>query len=334
MSRRSKFNSPIPTRKAPVPKNEEKPFKASAARPGNDRVAYAMLTVAPLCWAGNIVLAKGVADLIPPVSFALWRWTIAFVLLLPFAWGHVRRDWPEARRHWKVMLFLTLTGITGFNTLLYTAAHTTTAINCALIQTAMPAVIVVICLVVFKERIMAIQTFGVGLCMTGAALVVVHGRLATLIAMDFAPGDLIMMVAVFLYGSYSAGLRRRPNIHPLSFMAITFGLGALGLVPFYVWEMQRTAAFVPDWRVASSILYVAVFPSMVAYFCWNGGIDRIGPNRGGLFINFIPVFASLLAVAALGESLKFYHLVGMVLIVSGMALFNRLPGRPDRGKAR
>ena len=284
-----------------------------------------MLTAAPLCWAGNIVLARGVVELIPPVSFALWRWSLAFVLLLPFAWPHLRKDWATARRHWKVMLFLSLTGVTGFNTLLYTAVHTTTAINGALIQTAMPAIIVVICLFAFHERIVAIQVFGVALCMTGAALVVLRGRWATLASMDFATGDLIMMVAVVLYGAYSAGLRRRPRIHPLSFMALTFGPGALGLIPFYVWELSRVPAFVPDWKVAASILYVALFPSIVAYFCWNGGIDRIGPNRGGLFINFIPVFASLLAVAVLGETLKLYHFFGMVLILSGMVLFNRPP---------
>ena len=152
-----------------MPKNEDKFPKAAATRSGNDRTAYAMLTAAPLCWAGNIVLARGVVELIPPVSFALWRWSLAFVLLLPFAWPHLRRDWATARRHWKVMLFLSLTGVTGFNTLLYTAMHTTTAINGALIQTAMPAIIVVICLFAFHERIAGIQVFGVALCMTGAA---------------------------------------------------------------------------------------------------------------------------------------------------------------------
>lgn len=284
-----------------------------------------MLSVAPLCWAGNIVLARGVVEMIPPVSFALWRWTLAFVLLLPFAWGHVRRDWPLAMRYWKTVLFLSLTGITGFNTLLYTAVHTTTAINGALIQTAMPAVIVVICLVFFGERATRVQVLGVGLCMAGATAVVLRGRWATLQRMDFAQGDLIMVVAVLLYAMYSAGLRRRPRIHPLSFMAVTFGTGALGLLPFYAWEMTRTPAFVPSIEIGASILYVAVFPSIVAYFCWNGGIDRIGPNRGGLFINLIPVFASLMAVVWLGESLALFHLAGMVLIVSGMALFNRPP---------
>ncbi|MBI9085953.1 MAG: DMT family transporter [Desulfobacterales bacterium] len=298
------------------------PLQSASRRPGNGG-AYALLAIAPLCWAGNIVLARGVVEMIPPVSFALWRWTLAFVLLLPFAWGHVRRDWPEAVRHWKIVLFLSVTGITGFNTLLYTAVHTTTAINGALIQTAMPAIIVLICLVAFGERATRIQVFGVGLCMAGATAVVLRGRWATLRQMDFAQGDLIMVVAVVLYAMYSAGLRRRPKIHPLSFMAITFGVGALGLLPLYGWEMSRTPAFVPSFEVVASIFYVAVFPSIVAYFCWNGGIDRLGPNRGGLFINLIPVFASLMAVVWLGESLKLFHLAGMTLIAAGMVLFNR-----------
>jgi drug/metabolite transporter (DMT)-like permease len=285
--------------------------------------AYAMIAVAPLCWAGNIVLARGVVDLIPPVSFALWRWALAFVLLVPFAWGHVRRDWATAVVHWRSLLFLSFAGITGFNTLLYNAAHTTSAINVALIQTAMPAAIVVICLFAFGERISRIQLIGVILCMAGATLVVLRGRWATLATMDFARGDLIMVVAVILYAMYSAGLRRRPPIHPLSFMAVTFGIGVLGLLPFYGWEMTHTPAFVPSLEIAASIFYVAAFPSIVAYFCWNRGIDRLGPNRGGLFICLIPVFASLLAVVFLGEALKPFHGAGMALIVAGMVLFNR-----------
>jgi drug/metabolite transporter (DMT)-like permease len=282
-----------------------------------------LLAVAPLCWAGNIVLARGVIDIIPPVSLAFWRWTIASLLLLPFAHVHARRDWPLFIRHWKMILFLSVVGISGFNTLLYMAVHTTTAINGALIQTTMPAVIILISLLAFKEKVTRLQSLGVGSCIVGAGLVVLRGRFSTFLDLSFVQGDLLMLVAVLLYALYSAFLQRRPAIHPLSFLIYSFVLGVLGLLPLYLWELSYSFAFVLSLDVVASVLYVAAFPSIVAFFCWNRGVELIGANRAGLFINLIPVFASIMAVFWLGESFRAFHLVGMLLIFFGMVLFNR-----------
>lgn len=285
---------------------------------------YLILATAPLCWAGNIVLARGVIDLIPPVSLAFWRWATAFAILLPFTWKYARNDWKTALFHWKIILLLSIFGITCFNTLLYMAVHTITAINGALVQTTMPAVIIIICMILYKERVSKLQIAGVGICILGAALVVLRGDLRALVNMTFFEGDVLMIIAVVLYALYSALLRKRPDkMHPLSFLTYTFGTGVFCLSPFYVWELSVTEPFIPTPDVILSILYVAMFPSIVAYLCWNRGIELIGPNRAGLFINLIPVFASVLAVFWLGETLKTYHIAGMMLILSGMIMFNR-----------
>jgi drug/metabolite transporter (DMT)-like permease len=285
--------------------------------------AFLMVAVAPLCWAGNVVLAKGIVTLIPPVALAFWRWAVAFLILLPLTWPLVRRDWKTAARGWKIMGLLSLLGITAFNTLLYMAVHTTTAINSALIQTTMPAMIIVICLLLYGERVSRVQVAGVILCVIGAAMVVLKGRWQALVHPNLVQGDLLMIVAVVLYALYSALLPKRPNIHPLSFMALTFGVGTVGLLPLYLWEIAVVGPFALSPGVAASIAYVAVFPSIVAYFCWNRGVAVIGANRTGLFINLIPVFAAVLAISFLGESLKAYHLAGMALILAGFVMFNR-----------
>ncbi len=284
---------------------------------------YFLLAIAPLCWAGNIVLARGVVHIIPPVSLAFWRWTIASLLLLPFAWMNAKQDWPLFIRHWKMIFFLSLVGISGFNTLLYIAVHTTTAINGALIQTTMPAAIILISLIAFKEKVSRLQSLGVGLCVLGACLVVLRGRFSTFFDLSFVEGDFVMLAAVLLYALYSVFLRRKPPMHLLSFLLYTFATGALGLLPLYLWELSYRPAFALRFNVVSSILYVATFPSIVAFFCWNWGVEQIGANRAGLFVNLIPVFASLMAVAWLGESIKAFHLIGMLLIFGGMVLFNR-----------
>jgi drug/metabolite transporter (DMT)-like permease len=285
--------------------------------------AFLMVAVAPMCWAGNIVLGKGVATLIPPVALAFWRWAVAFLILLPLAWPYVKRDWKTALDEWKILALLALFGVTSFNTLLYMAMHTTTAINGALIQTTMPAVIIVISLVLYGERVSWLQAAGVALCVIGAGAVVLKGRWQALIDMALVQGDLLMIVAVVLYALYSALLPKRPDMHPVSFMTYTFGLGCLGLLPLYLWEMSVVGTFTLTIGVAGSIGYVALFPSIVAYFCWNRGVAVIGANRTGLFINLIPVFAAILAILFLGESLKAFHLAGMALILAGFVMFNR-----------
>jgi drug/metabolite transporter (DMT)-like permease len=292
-----------------------------AARRNVGLAPYLVLALAPLCWAANIVLARGVAELIPPAAFAFWRWSLAAVLVLPFTWRHLAADRRLMARGWKLLLALAVLGISSFNALLYTAVHTTTAINGALIQTTMPAVIAVLTLLFYRERLTPRQMTGIGMCIAGAGLIVLRGSLRTLATMGFATGDLLMVAAVICYGLYSALLRRRPTIHPLSFLAATFALGAAGLLPAYLVELAALGGFALTGEVALSVLFVALFPSIVAYFCWNKGVDRVGANRAGLFINLIPVFASLLSTWLLGESVQGFHLAGMALIAGGMALF-------------
>jgi drug/metabolite transporter (DMT)-like permease len=294
-----------------------------ASDPKPSFLSFLMVAVAPLCWAGNIVLAKGVAMLIPPVALAFWRWTVAFLILLPLTWPYVKRDWQTAVTGWKIIVTLSLFGVTGFNTLLYMAVHTTTAINGALIQTTMPAIIIVISLILYGERVSWIQAAGVALCVVGAGVVVLKGRWQALIDLTLVQGDLLMIVAVILYALYSALLPKRPNMHPMSFLTVTFGVGCLGLLPFYLWEISAEGPFTLSVGKVGSIGYVALFPSIVAYFCWNRGVAVIGANRTGLFINLIPVFAAALAITFLEESLKSFHLAGMLLILFGFVMFNR-----------
>lgn len=286
-------------------------------------MAFLLLPIAPLCWGGNIVLARGIYDIMPPVAFAFWRWAIAFLLLLPFFWRQTRRDFSTALRHWKIISLLAFFGVSCFNTLLYTAMHTTTAINGALIQTTMPAVIILITLLFFKETVSKLQLFGVLLCVTGAATVVLRGQWHLFAQMTFVQGDILMAIAVVIYALYSALLTKRPAMHPFSFLVYTFGVGALMLLPIYLLEISHGYTFTPSWQTLTSILYVALFPSIVAYYCWNRGIELIGANRGGLFINLIPLFASMLAIFFLGERLEYFHIIGMLLIVIGMVMFIR-----------
>lgn len=285
---------------------------------------YLLLIFAPLFWAGNVVLARGIVTIFPPIALAFWRWALAFLFVLPFTWRQVRQDWPIIRAHWRILALLGFLGIACFNTLLYVGVQTTTAINGALIQTLMPALIVLISWLLFGEMIRPWQWVGVVLCSGGALLIVVRGEWQTLIHMQVVVGDLLIFIAVALYGLYSVLLRKRPLLHPASFLATTFGWGVLFLVPLYSWEWATsTQTTTLTWAVGGALLYVALGPSILAYICWNRGIELVGASIGGLFINLVPVFAAVLSILFLGEQLHWFHPTGMALIVGGMMLFRK-----------
>ena len=284
---------------------------------------YALLTIAPLCWAGNAVVARGIVDTFPPVSMAFWRWSLATLILLPFAWKQAVLDWKIVLAHWKILVLLAVTGISVFNTLIYSAVQTTTAINVTLIQTLMPAVIIVFSRLILKDKIGLVQTVGVAVSMAGALVVIMHGQLSNLLQLAFVRGDLLMFLGVIFYAVYSVFLRKRPAMHPVSLLFYIMALGSLGLLPIYIWEGINYSLSGLNTTFILSILYFALFPSLAAYFCWNKGVELIGANRAGLFINLVPVFAAFMAVVWLNETLEWFHFMGLFLVVSGMALFNR-----------
>ncbi|MCA9921783.1 MAG: DMT family transporter [Anaerolineales bacterium] len=288
---------------------------------------YLLLMSAPLFWAGNVVLARGINELLPPVAFAFWRWVTATAVILPFAWPYVQQEWPTVRRSWRILLLLGILGISSFNTLLYIGVQTTTAINAAMMQTVMPAMIVVFSLLLFREHITPGQLVSVLISIVGALVIVFRGDVAAVRSLSFVVGDGLIFVAVALYGLYSALLRKRPLLHPLTFIAVTFFMGTVGLLPIYLWELAQVGGFPLSRTIISSILYVAIFPSILSYLCWNGGISVVGANRGGLFINLVPVFASLLSILFLDELPQLFHLAGMVLIFGGMLLFHRFEAK-------
>jgi drug/metabolite transporter (DMT)-like permease len=285
--------------------------------------AWLPLALAVLFWSGNALLGRALRDDIAPVALAFWRWAVAAVLVLPFAWRHLVRDRRVLLEAWRPLLALSVLGVASFNTLLYHAAHTTTATNISLILTAMPALIVLMDRTLFGERASGAKLVGAGLAMVGAVVVVFRGRPAALASLDLVSGDLWMSLAVVAYALYSVLLRRRPAVHGLSLVAVTFAVGALVLLPAYVWEASATGGFAWTRAVSAGVIYAAVFPSILSYLFWNRGVALAGPTYAGLFICLGPVFTAVLAVPLLGESLEVFHLAGFVIITSGLVLSQR-----------
>lgn len=282
--------------------------------------AWTLLVLTNLLWAGNIVLARGVAGVVPPVALAYWRWTGAFLLSLPFAWRLLRRDMPELMRHWRVMLLLAATGIATYNTISYIALNHTTALNVLLLQSATPLMIVALAFAIFAERPTPRQVGGIILSLCGVAVIAAHGSLAALLALRINTGDLMVIGALAIYSVYCVVLRRRPLVHPLSFLSAVMGLGSLMMLPFYLWERASGMHVEGGWDAILSMAYMAIFPSLIAYLLFNRGVELIGSNAAGHSMHLMPLFGSVLAVLFLHERFRAYHAEGIALIGGGILL--------------
>ena len=284
---------------------------------------YTLMTLAVLFWAGNFILGRAFHSDIPPIALAFWRWTVASLLIIGPAFKHLRKDRAEIMRHWPAVLLLAGLGIAAFNTLAYTGLQYTQAINAFLIQSLMPVLIVALSYIIFRERIHALQAVGIFISLCGAAAIIAHGNPKVFLNLTFNRGDLFVATAILCYAGYSVMLRKRPQVHPLSFIAVTFCIGTVILFPLYLWESLNVRRMPLEWLSFAVVGYVAVFPSIVSYLCFNRGVELIGANRAGLFIHLMPVFGSLMAISFLGEVFLWYHAVGIALIAAGIYLATR-----------
>jgi len=214
--------------------------QTSSARSGNwlANQPYLLLSITALCWAGNAIVGRMAAGHIAPVTLSFLRWSFAFLIILPFAWKHLVRDWGAIRSRLGIMILLSITGIGAFNTLQYWALEHTQALNTLLLQSAGPLVVAVWSLVLLGVRLTLAQAAGVLLSMVGVVIILMHGDLTKLSNIEFNIGDLIFIVALAIFGIYSVLSLKRPAIHGLSFVAFTFGAGAACLIPLFIWELS------------------------------------------------------------------------------------------------
>jgi drug/metabolite transporter (DMT)-like permease len=282
--------------------------------------ARLLLSLTSLFWAANTVLGRFVVGHVPPITLAFIRWSGAAAILLPFAARHLARDWPVIRKQAGTMALLSFTGFSVYNTLAYWGLQYTTAINGLLLQSVSPLFVAMWTFVLFGDRLTLRQACGICVSLSGVLVIVCHGSLAVLLGIQFNRGDVCFVVALLVYGFYAAYLRKRPPIHPFSFLTAAMGTGAVFLVPAVVWEIAGGRVVVLDTESFASFAFVCLFPSLLGYLFLNRGIELIGANRAAPFIHLVPVFGSALAILLLGERFELFHAVGYGLVFAGITV--------------
>lgn len=294
---------------------------AGAVRAPRTASPYLLLTLTPFFWSVNWVLGRGLHHEIPPMAMTFFRWFFAILILAPFAWPHVRRDWPVIARHWRALLGLGAIGIGTHNALAYLGLNYTTATNGVILNSFIPVMIVTFAWIFLRERLKPWQVAGIAISLAGVLAILSQGSLATLVAFRLNAGDLLVILSMAMWASYTIALRWRPQgLHPLSFLFTIAVIGDLCILPLWLGELALGRH--PAWTLEAlaALVIVALFSSVLAYIFWNRAVAELGPNRCGQFLHLMPAFGALLSWLLLDERLYAYHWAGIALIATGLWL--------------
>jgi drug/metabolite transporter (DMT)-like permease len=284
---------------------------------------YLFAIGATAIWSGNFIIARGLSESIPPVSLAFWRWVVAVIVFLPFALKPLIAEWDILKKNIVYLSITSLLGITIFNTLIYFAGHTTTAINLSLISITVPIFIIIFSRIFFHELITVNKTIGIILVAAGVVVLITNGSVSQILNITFTIGDFWMLGAAITFAVYSILLKQKPQeLSIWAFQLSTFILGLAFLLPFFIWEYVTAPSIVIESKTVFSIFYVGVFASLTAFVLWNKAILAVGPSKAGMIYYTLPLFSGFAAYLFLKEEISMVHFYSALLIVSGIVAAN------------
>ena len=284
---------------------------------------YLLAIGATILWSGNFIVARGLSDTFPPISLAFWRWVVAVAALLPFGVKSLVSEWHTIKSNIGYLMATALIGVSIFNTLIYFAGHTTSAVNLSLIAITCPIFILILSQIVYREMITLKKLAGVIITLSGVLMLISNGSLSTLLKIHFVPGDPLMLLASILFAVYSILVKAKPvQLSMHAFLLSTFILGLAALFPFFVWEYRLCGAPEISCVTTGSILYVGICASVLAFFMWNQAIVRIGPAKTAVLYYTLPIYSGITAALFLDERIRLFQAFSMLLIVAGIVIAN------------
>ena len=287
--------------------------------------AYIMLVCASLFWAGNFMVGKyAFLTEIPPLSLVFYRWSLVWIILLPFTYKEIIKHKYIILNNLPLLFFLGLTSVGLFNSFTYLSLIHTQVINASLFNTAIPAIIILLCFLFKIERTNRFQILGLIISVCGILAIITKLKLDVLFTLNFNRGDLIMIGGVITWGVYSTLLKKKKFTLPLLTLVhviCTFGL--ISVFPQFLYELSNGQVIKFDTNLFSTLVFLALFPSIGSYYCWAGAVSIIGANRAGISLSLIPLFSSIMAILIYDEIFEFFHLIGAILIILGLFLSNK-----------
>ena len=292
---------------------------------GQNAKAYLMLVCATLFWAGNFTIAKfAYLQNIPPNTLSFLRWCLVWIILFPFTYQEIFKLKYKIKENLSLFFILGFTSVCIFTSFTYNALNHTQVINASLFNTAIPAIIILLCFLFKIEKTNKFQILGLIISACGILAIITKLKLDILISLNFNKGDLIMIGGVLTWGIYSTLLKKKQFTLPLLTLVhviCTFGL--ISVFPQFLYEFSNGQIINFDINLVYTLIFLALFPSIGSYYCWAGAVSIIGANRAGISLSLIPLFGSIMAISIYDETFQFFHLIGAILIILGLFLSNK-----------
>ena len=287
--------------------------------------AYIMLVCATLFWAGNFMVGKfAFFSNVPPMTLVFFRWLLVWFILLPFTYKEILKFKNVILGNLPLLFFLALTSVGLFNSFTYLSLVHTQVINASLFNTAIPAIIILLCFIFKIEKTNKFQILGLLISVLGILSIITKLNLNILLTLNFNKGDLIMIGGVISWGLYSSFLKRKKFTLPLlTLVHILCTFGLIFIIPQFIYEFSQDQFIKFDINLFGILIFLALFPSIGSYYCWAGAVSIIGANRAGIFLSLIPLFSTIMAIFFYDEKFQFFHLIGAILIILGLFLSNK-----------
>ena len=290
-----------------------------------DKAAYIFLILTTLFWSGNFIVGKAASLFdIPPFTLNFYRWAFAWLILAPFTLKEVIAKKNYILKNIKLIIILGITSITIFNSIVYYSLNFTQVISGVLMISTIPVMIIIFCWLFRIEKTNINQIFGVIFSLSGVVVIITKADLNILLNLNFNKGDIWMVVAMFSWAMYSALLRKKKlELSQLSLLQTIITAGLIFLLPAYLAELSLGYKANINLPFVLTLTYVVLFPGLASFIFWIKGISIIGSNRSGIFLHLMPIFSTIMAIIIFGEKFMIFHLIGAVLIITGIILSSR-----------
>ena len=288
-------------------------------------IAAIYLVCATLFWAGNFIVGKTASiNEIPPISLNFYRWLVAWLILLPFTFRELIKKKNYILNNIGLFIVLGITAVTIFNSALFYSLKFTQVISGVLMISTVPVMIIFISSLLKIEKTNFFQIIGVGLSLTGVLFIITKADIGLLKNLDFNRGDLIMIIAMLSWATYSALLKKKKyELSQISLLQVVISFGVIFLIPLYFIDMNMGNSIKLEKPFFLILTYVVLFPGLASFFFWIKGVALIGANRSGVFLHLMPIFGAVMAMVIFNEKFMFYHLLGAAFILMGIILSNR-----------
>ena len=289
-----------------------------------------LLTLTGVFWGANTIAGRLAVGHITPEALTFLRWVLVLGVLWPLYGPQVRQHWPAIRPHLLRIVLMGALGYTVFNMLYYLAAHYTTAINLGILQGSLPVFVLVTAFFAHGTRVSLQQALGVLITAIGVVVIATNGEPLAVLHIEFNRGDVLLLIACLLYAFFTVALRDRPAMPGIAFFTLLAVIAAATSLPLVIFEALTAGLTMPTGKGLLVTAFVAIFPSCLAQIFLLRAVDLIGPGRAGVYMNLVPVFSAIMAVALLGEPFAVYHAVALVLVIGGILLAQLAPGEAKR----